>query len=70
MYFTVAVDGASHVWREPFPSGALEQITSGPATARGLAMSPDGRSLVSASGANKVRFVTADLSRLLAAATP
>lgn len=50
MYFTAVVDGASHVWREPFPSGALEQITSGPATERGLAMSPDGRSLVTSLG--------------------
>ncbi len=50
MYFTAVVDGAGHVWREPFPSGALEQITSGPTTERGLAMSPDGRSLVTSLG--------------------
>jgi DNA-binding winged helix-turn-helix (wHTH) protein/Tol biopolymer transport system component len=50
MYFTAVVDGASHVWREPFPSGALQQITSGPATERGVAMSPDGRSLVTSLG--------------------
>ena len=50
MYFTAVVDGASHVWREPFPSGALQQITSGPATERGMAMSPDGRSLVTSLG--------------------
>jgi DNA-binding winged helix-turn-helix (wHTH) protein/Tol biopolymer transport system component len=50
MYFTAVVDGASHVWREPFPSGALQQITSGPATERGMAMSPDGRSLVTSVG--------------------
>jgi serine/threonine protein kinase len=50
MYFTAVVDGASHVWREPFPSGALEQITSGPTQERGLAMSADGRSLVTALG--------------------
>jgi DNA-binding winged helix-turn-helix (wHTH) protein/Tol biopolymer transport system component len=50
MYFTAVVEGASHVWREPFPSGPLEQITSGPATERGLAMSPDGRSLVTSLG--------------------
>jgi WD40 repeat protein len=50
MYFTAWVNGASHVWREPFPSGALQQITSGPATERGLAMSPDGRSLVTSLG--------------------
>jgi DNA-binding winged helix-turn-helix (wHTH) protein/Tol biopolymer transport system component len=50
MYFTAVMDGASHVWREPFPSGALQQITSGPATERGIAMSPDGRSLVTSLG--------------------
>jgi Tol biopolymer transport system component len=50
MYFTAVVDGASHVWREPFPSGTLEQITSGPTQERGLAMSPDGRSLVTSLG--------------------
>ena len=50
MYFTAVVDGASHVWREPFPSGALQQITSGPATEHGVAMSPDGRSLVTSLG--------------------
>ena len=50
MYFTAMVDGASHVWREPFPSGALQQITSGPATERGVAMSSDGRSLVTSLG--------------------
>jgi Tol biopolymer transport system component len=50
MYFTAVVNGARHVWREPFPSGALEQITSGPAQEGGIAMSPDGRSLVAALG--------------------
>ena len=50
MYFTAVVDGASHVWREPFPSGALQQITSGPAQERGIAMSADGRSLVTSLG--------------------
>jgi eukaryotic-like serine/threonine-protein kinase len=50
MYFTAVVDGASHVWREPFPSGALQQITSGPTTEHGMAMSPDGRSLVTSLG--------------------
>jgi WD40 repeat protein len=58
MYFTAVVDGASHVWREPFPSGALEQITSGPghgtwhrdesgwAVTRDLAWDPGERRLV------------------------
>lgn len=50
MYFTAVVNGASHVWREPFPSGAVEQITSGPSQERGIAMSADGRSLVTSLG--------------------
>jgi len=50
MYFTAVVNGARHVWREPFPSGAPQQITSGPAQEGGIAMSPDGRSLVAALG--------------------
>lgn len=50
MYFTAVVNSARHVWREPFPSGALQQITAGPAQEGGIAMSPDGRSLVAALG--------------------
>ena len=50
IYFTATVNGASHVWRQPFPSGTLQQITSGPAQERGIAMSADGQSLVTSLG--------------------
>jgi DNA-binding winged helix-turn-helix (wHTH) protein/Tol biopolymer transport system component len=50
MYFTAVIDGASHMWRQRFPSGEPEQITSGPAQDRGVAVSPDGRSIVTSLG--------------------
>jgi hypothetical protein len=50
MYFTSVVGGASHVWRQRFPSGEPEQLTSGPAQERGIAVSPDGRSIVTSLG--------------------
>ena len=33
MYFTAAVDGASHVWREPFPSGPTSEPSVSPSNA-------------------------------------
>jgi len=50
MYFAVVVGGASHLWRQRFPDGAPEQITFGPLEEEGIAMAPDGRSLVTAIG--------------------
>ncbi|HTZ46725.1 MAG TPA: winged helix-turn-helix domain-containing protein [Verrucomicrobiae bacterium] len=52
MYFSAYVDGASHLWRQVFPNGDVEQITSGPTEEEGVAVMPDGRSLVSAIGMN------------------
>jgi Tol biopolymer transport system component len=50
MYFAVIVDGASHLWRQRFPDGAPEQITFGPLEEEGIAMAPDGQSLVTSIG--------------------
>jgi dipeptidyl aminopeptidase/acylaminoacyl peptidase len=50
MYFTVAVDGTSHVWRQRFPDGRPEQLTFGPTEEDGISMSADGRSVVTAIG--------------------
>jgi len=51
MYFAVTVDGLSHLWRQRFPDGVPEPLTSGPATEEeGLAVAPDGRSLVTSIG--------------------
>lgn len=39
-----------HIWRQGFPSGPLDQITSGPAEEEGVAMLPDGRSFITSMG--------------------
>ncbi len=46
MYFGVEVDGTRHLWRQSFPDGQPEQMTSGPTEEDGLAVAPDGRSLI------------------------
>jgi hypothetical protein len=48
MYFTSNALGANHIWRQRFPDGVPEQITSGPTEEEGIAMAPDGRSFVTA----------------------
>jgi Tol biopolymer transport system component len=48
MYFTSNFIGANHIWRQRFPDGQPEQITSGPTEEVGIAMAQDGRSFVTA----------------------
>ena len=48
MYLTSEAGGAHHIWRQRFPDGVPEQITSGPTEEEGVAMAPDGRSFVTA----------------------
>ena len=49
MYFTSdAGEGLNHIWRERFPDGEPQQITAGPTEEEGIAIAPDGRSLVTA----------------------
>jgi hypothetical protein len=50
MYFGASVAGRSHLWRQRFPDGTPEQITTGPTEEEGVAVAPDGRSLVTALG--------------------
>ncbi|MCU1238077.1 MAG: serine/threonine protein kinase [Candidatus Solibacter sp.] len=50
MYFSSDSGGAFHAWRQRFPDGRPEQITSGPTAEEGLAMAPDGRSFITAVG--------------------
>ena len=49
IYLTVTTD-ASHIWRQRFPSGEPMQITFGPTSQEGIAMAPDGKSLVTSVG--------------------
>jgi tRNA A-37 threonylcarbamoyl transferase component Bud32 len=50
MYFSSSSGGAFHIWRQHFPTGKPEQITSGPTEEEGIAISPDGRYFITAVG--------------------
>jgi Tol biopolymer transport system component len=46
MYFSSSTGGIFHTWRQRFPDGQPQQITSGLTEEEGIAMAPDGRSLI------------------------
>ena len=50
MYLTSKAGGLYHIWRQRFPDGQPEQFTSGLTEEEGIAMAPDGRSIVTAVG--------------------
>jgi Tol biopolymer transport system component len=50
MYFSSDAGGRFHIWRQRFPNGEPEQVTSGPTEEEGIAVAPDGNSLVTSSG--------------------
>jgi len=50
MYFGAEVGGNMHLWRQKFPDGTPEQITFGPTQEEGIAVAPDGRSLITSVG--------------------
>jgi eukaryotic-like serine/threonine-protein kinase len=49
IYLTVRTDGF-HIWRQRCPDGQPEQLTFGPTSQEGIAMAPDGKSLITAVG--------------------
>jgi len=50
MYFSADAGGTFHIWRERVADGTSEQVTGGPTEEEGVAMAPDGRSLVTSVG--------------------
>jgi DNA-binding winged helix-turn-helix (wHTH) protein/Tol biopolymer transport system component len=50
MYFSADAGDGYHIWRQHFPRGVPEQMTFGPTEEEGIAVSPDGRSLVTSAG--------------------
>jgi serine/threonine protein kinase len=46
MYLTTNAVESNHIWRQRFPDGPPEQITSGPTEEEGIAMAGDGHSIV------------------------
>src|SRR6202167_1769892 len=54
MYFTSdAGSPRPHIWRQAFPDGEPQQITTGPTEQDGIAMAPDGRSFISSVGSDE-----------------
>jgi serine/threonine protein kinase/Tol biopolymer transport system component len=64
VYLNVQVDGSTHLWRQRWehhtPQGNPEQITFGPTEEEGLAMAPDGKSLIASVGVRKSSVWTHD----------
>jgi eukaryotic-like serine/threonine-protein kinase len=50
MYINSNSGHAFHIWRQRFPAGELQQVTSGPTEEEGIAMAPDGKSLITSVG--------------------
>ena len=50
MYFAANAGSGFHIWRQHFPDGAPEQLTSGATEEQGLGFAPDGRSFVTSVG--------------------
>jgi serine/threonine protein kinase len=53
MYFTANTGSGYHLWRQPFPDGPVEQITSGATEEEGIAITPDGGSIISSVGTHQ-----------------
>ncbi|HLJ45840.1 MAG TPA: winged helix-turn-helix domain-containing protein [Bryobacteraceae bacterium] len=53
MYFSTNTGSGYHIWRQRFPDGAPEQITSGVTQEEGIDLAPDGRSFVTSIGASQ-----------------
>jgi Tol biopolymer transport system component/predicted Ser/Thr protein kinase len=50
VYLNSNAGGAFHIWRQRFPDGEPEQLTSGPTQETGVAVAPDGNSIVTTVG--------------------
>lgn len=50
MYFSANAGSGFHIWRQRFPDGAPEQVTSGVTEEEGIEFGPDGRSFVTSIG--------------------
>jgi Tol biopolymer transport system component len=50
MYFSSNSSGSFHIWRQRFPDGTPEQLSFGPGEEEGIAVAPDGRSLLTSVG--------------------
>ena len=50
MYFSANTGSGFHIWRQRYPDGSPEQVTSGATEEQGISFAPDGRSFVTSVG--------------------
>ena len=50
MYINSNTGGRFHIWRQRFPNGEPQQLTSGPTEEENIAMAPDGKSFLTSVG--------------------
>jgi serine/threonine protein kinase/Tol biopolymer transport system component len=53
MYFSANTGNGYHIWRQRFPDGTLEQVTSGATEEQGLSFAADGKSFVTSVGGSQ-----------------
>jgi eukaryotic-like serine/threonine-protein kinase len=53
MYFSADTGSGFHIWRQRFPNGDPDQITSAATEEEGVVLAPDGRSLITSVGAEQ-----------------
>jgi len=53
MYMAANTGDGFHIWRQRFPNGTPEQVTSGATEEQGLSLAPDGRSFVTSVGGSE-----------------
>jgi eukaryotic-like serine/threonine-protein kinase len=56
MYFSVNIDGHTHLWRQFFPRGEPQQITFGPTDEVTVSVAPDGHSLLTSLGVGQTNL--------------
>ena len=62
MYMSANTGDGYHIWRQRFPDGTPERVTSGATEERGLSFDPDGRSFVTSVGASQSTLWVHDAS--------
>ena len=53
MYFSANTGSGHHIWRQRFPDGSPEQVTSGATEEEGIEFAPDGRSFITSIGTSQ-----------------
>src|SRR5437870_10145284 len=53
MYFSANAGRGFHIWRQRFPDGVVQEVTSGATEEEGLAIASDGRSVVTSVGTSQ-----------------